>query len=378
MPPRPPNFENLRHNLLRRGEPAYVPIVEFGVDHDVKCAFLGRPIENLRDEAEFWYQAGYDYVPLQTGIRTLFWPGYTASEKAGDHGLTTSGQLHQRTHTRYTLYRDEDRLMDWAPEGKGAISNLEEFERFPWPDPDQMNLAAFEEVKQYLRPGMRVLAYLGYIFTSAWWLMGMETFCIALYEQPELIRRMYDRIWTIQSRVLLRLLKCDAVAGLVHADDLAYADGLIISPKHYRQFVFPWYRWCSALAREHGLVFIFHSDGRLNPVLEDVIGCGFNALHPIEPKAMDIVELKKKVGDRLCLLGNIDLGYTLTRGTPQEVEEEVKEKIRTLAPGGGYCVGSSNSVTAYVPLANYNAMREAAFRYGTYPLGGLNCRALVL
>jgi uroporphyrinogen decarboxylase len=75
------------------------------------------------------------------------------------------------------------------------------------------------------------------------------------------------------------------------------------------------------------------------------------------------------VGDRLCLLGNIDLGYTLTRGTPQKVEQEVKEKIRTLAPGGGYCVGSSNSVTACVPLADFNAMREAAFKYGTYPPG---------
>lgn len=53
---------------------------------------------------------------------------------------------------------------------------MEEFERFPWPDPDQMDLSAFEEVKRYLKPGMKVIAYLGYIFTSAWWLMGMETF----------------------------------------------------------------------------------------------------------------------------------------------------------------------------------------------------------
>ncbi|MBI1792156.1 MAG: nucleoside 2-deoxyribosyltransferase [Acidobacteria bacterium] len=368
MPPRDPNFENLRFNLMRRGEPAYVPIVEFGVDYDVKCAFVGRPIETLQDEVEFWYEAGYDYVPLQAGIRTLFWPGFTASEKAGERGLKTNPLLHQRTHTKYTVYQDADREMDWAPEGKGAISNLEEFERFAWPDPEQMNLSVFEDVRQYLRPGMRVIAYLGYIFTAAWWLMGMETFCIALYEQPELIRRLYDRIWAIQSRVLFRILRSDLVGALVHADDLAYSEALIISPKHYREFVFPWYRWCGAIARDRGLAYIFHSDGRLTPVLDDLIGCGFNALHPIEPKAMDIREVKKIAGDRLCLLGNIDLGYTLTRGTPREVEQEVKEKINTVAPGGGYCVGSSNSVTAYVPLENYNAMREAAFKYGVYPL----------
>ena len=57
-----------------------------------------------------------------------------------------------------------------------------------------------------------------------------------------------------------------------------------------------------------------------------------------------------------------------TRGTPQEVDAEVKERIRVLAPGGGYCVGSSNSVTAYVPFENFMAMREAAFKYGRYPI----------
>ena len=86
------------------------------------------------------------------------------------------------------------------------------------------------------------------------------------------------------------------------------------------------------------------------------------------PKAMDIVQLKREYGNALCLMGNIDLGYTLTRGTPEEVEAEVKERIRVIAPGGGYCLGSSNSVPEYVPLANFNAMREAGFRYGRYPI----------
>jgi len=83
---------------------------------------------------------------------------------------------------------------------------------------------------------------------------------------------------------------------------------------------------------------------------------------------MDIGYTKKTWGHKLCLIGNIDLGYTLTRGTPQEVEEEVKQRLREVAPGGGYCLGSSNSVTDFVPLQNYNAMREAVLRYGAYPI----------
>ena len=368
MRERPPNFDNLRRTLLRQGEPDYVPLMEFGVDLDVKCAFLGRPVATLQDEVDFWYEAGYEHVPMQAGMRTIFWPGYTMTEKIFDRGREAGTALRKQSSTRYSLYHDGEQQMSWAQEGAGVIQTMEDFEHFPWPDPEQMDLSSFIEVQQYLRPGMKVAAVMGYVFTAAWWMMGMENFCIAAYEQPELVRRLYDRIWRVQSGVALRLLKMDAVGLLMHPDDLAYAEALIMSPKHYREFVFPWYRWCGAMVRDRGIPYVFHSDGRLNSVLDDILACGFNALHPIEPKAMDIVELKKKVGDRLCLIGNIDLGYTLTRGTPEEVEAEVRERIRTVGPGGGYCVGSSNSVTAYVPMENYQAMRRAVFTYGRYPI----------
>ncbi len=361
---RVPNFENLRRALLRQGEPDYVPIVEFGVDRDVKGAFLGRPVASLRDEVDFWVRAGYDFVPLQAGIRAFIRPGVSVSEKSPPEQARP--EMTREVRGAYGLYGD--RTVAWAAEGRGVITSREEFERFPWPDPDRMDLSAFEQVKQYLPPGMKVVAYMGWIFTSVWTLMGMETFCFALYEQPDLIRRMYDRVWDINSRVLLRILDYDVVGAVAHPDDLAYSEALMISPRHFREFVFPWYRWNCAMARQRGVINIYHSDGRLDPVLDDIIGCGFDALHPVEPKAMNIEKLKARVGGRLCLIGNIDLGYTLTRGTPAEVEAEVKERIRVLAPGGGYCLGSSNSVTSYVPLWNYNAMREAAFKYGHYPL----------
>ena len=363
---RRPNFENLRRTFLRQGEPEYVPIVEFGVDQDVKSAFLGRPVLTLKDEVDFWIEAGYDFVPLQAGIRGVIRPGMSVSEKAAP-GLQRPSVITE-LQGDYTLYRKEGRKIPWAAEHKGVITSMEEFERYPWPDPDAMDLTAFEEVKQYLPPGMKVIAYLGWVFTSVWTLMGMESFCYALTEQPELIRRMYDRVWDFQSRTLLRVLQYDVVGAVTHPDDLAYTEALLVSPRHLREYVFPWYRWNCTLVRERGLVNVFHSDGRLFPVLDDIAGCGFNVLHPIEPKAMDIVEVKRLVGDRLCLIGNIDLGYTLTRGTPREVEAEVRERIRTVGPGGGYCVGSSNSVPSYVPLENYNAMRQAAFQYGRYPL----------
>jgi uroporphyrinogen decarboxylase len=135
-----------------------------------------------------------------------------------------------------------------------------------------------------------------------------------------------------------------------------------------RRYAFPWFRRLVQLAHEAGLLAVYHSDGKLDTILQDIIDIGFDGLTPIEPGAMDIVAVKRQVQGRLCLLGNVDLSYTLTRGTPQEVAAEVKGLIGAVAPGGGYCLSSANSIPDYVPFENYMAMREAWVRYSPYPI----------
>jgi len=179
---------------------------------------------------------------------------------------------------------------------------------------------------------------------------------------------MFERIGDLQYRIFRRLIEYDCVGAVWMPDDIAYSTGLMVNPRIFRRDLFPWFKRMAEDCAQRGLPLIYHSDGDLTDVLPDIVDCGFRALHPIEPKAMDIRKLKREYGKRLCLMGNLDLGYTLTRGTPQEVAAEAKERIRTIAPGGGYCLGSANSVPEYVPLANFNAMREAAFKYGRYPI----------
>jgi uroporphyrinogen decarboxylase len=82
---------------------------------------------------------------------------------------------------------------------------------------------------------------------------------------------------------------------------------------------------------------------------------------------MDINEVKRRVGHRICILGNISNEILMT-GTPEEVEELVKSRIRDLAPGGGYCLGSGNSVPEWARFENYMAMRDAGLKYGRYPI----------
>jgi uroporphyrinogen decarboxylase len=355
----------LSRALLLEGEPDRVPLIEPGVEAEVKSAVLGKPVEDLAAEVEFWVTAGYDYVPLGAGVRTILQnrPGMYRTKVIREN--LASGR---RPGVSYSLYAGTGSEREWAEEGQGIIRTLDDFDRFPWPAVDDFDLSAFTEVDAYLPPDMKVVAEIGFIFLPTWRMMGFTAFCVALTENPRLVKQLFDKFGSLEYAVAQRLVDYESVGAIWVAEDIAYAEGLMISPRYLREYLFPWYRKIGDLCRAKGLPYIHHSDGRLYEVIDDLIACGARALHPIEPKAMDIVLLKRRYGRRLCLCGNIDLGYTLTLGSPQEVEAEVRERIRDLAPGGGYCLGSSNSIPEYVPVANYSATREAALKYGHYPI----------
>jgi uroporphyrinogen decarboxylase len=362
---RQPNFERFKRALLLQGEPDCVPLAELAVDEDVRAAFLGGKREGAKGDVAFWTEAGYDYIPVDLGLRTVFKGRPSAKLLAALPSETRAAlQSLRHQHTaRYGHYRDESERK-WANEGTGVIATRQAFDAFGWPRADQLDYTSLDEVGGALPEGMEIVGCMGEIMSLVYLLMGQENFYVSVHDDVELVERMYETIGAIHLAAVQTALRHERVRAIWIADDIAYSE----SPAHLRQYVFPWYKKIGDLCRRAQRPLVFHSDGRLYDVLDDLIDCGFNAIHPIEPKAMDIGYTKKTWGHKLCLIGNIDLGYTLTRGTPQEVEAEVKQRLREVAPGGGYCLGSSNSVTDFVPLQNYNAMREAVLRYGAYPI----------
>ena len=351
-----PDFERFRTAVLCR-EPDRVPLAELKVEDAVKAAFLGRaladpatdPAGYLRDDIEFATRAGYDYVRITARL------DYPEVKTAHKH--------------RYGAYEAATERA-WVQLAGGAISTWEDFEAFAWPRAEEADMRALDVAASLLPPTMKAVTAVrgGGIFERAWTLMGMEHFAFCLADAPDLVRAVVQRAGRLYVDTCARAVEREGVECIWLSDDLAHCGGLLVSPHFLREAVFPFYRELAQICRARNLLFIFHSDGNLWEVMGDLVDIGFNALHPIEPKAMDIVEVKRRYAGRLCVIGNIDLGYTLTRGTPEEVEREVRERIRALAPGGGYCVSSSNSVTEYVPLANYKAMIEATLRHGTYPI----------
>ena len=346
-----PDFERYM-TTLHCEEPDRVPLGDWHVDKLPKEKFYGRKVETVQDEVDFWYRAGFDFVTHSTGI---------LEPVRAPEGMTTKGDA---VHTEY----GERVAREWAQEHEGVIANWEQFEKFQWPSADDFDLSTWDFFDKNLPKGMKAILLLGKIYTYIWMAMGAETFFDALEEDEELVAAMFQKVGEIQYETLLRVIEHPSVGAVLHPDDIAHNTGLLVHPKHLRKYMFPWYKKIGDVCRDRGLGNIFHSDGDCTEVLGDLVECGFHAFNPIQPKCMDIVEVKKEWGDKLCLIGNLNLDSTLTLGSPEDVRAEVYERIRTIGPGGGYMVASSNSVTDFVPLENMKAMIDATFEFGRYPI----------
>lgn len=346
-----PDFERVM-TALGCEEPDRVPQGDWHVDQRPKDAFMGRPIRTLRDHVDFWHQAGFDFVTASSGI---------LEPVRAPEGMMVRGEA---VHTEY----GDKVSREWAYTHEGVLTNWEKFEKYRWPTVDDFDLSKWDAFDRILPKGMKSILLLGKIYTTAWMYMGAETFFNALEQDEALVAAIIDRIGRIQYETFLRVIDHPSVGAVLNPDDIAFNTGLLVHPKYLRKYVFPWYQKMGKICREKGIGFIFHSDGDCTEAMEDLIGCGFNGFNPIQPNAMDIVEVKKRWGKQICLIGNINLDSTLTLGTPEDVRAEVFERIRTIAPGGGYMAASSNSITDYVPVKNMRALLDATYEFGKYPI----------
>ena len=348
---RTPDYRRLL-KALRHEEPDVVPLAEMGVNRPIKAAFLGKPVNTMADEVEFWHRAGYDFMYQRANYE---YQGCPLPVAAGTR-IQFEADMPERESESLDLMH-----------AAGPIRTMEGLEQFPWPDPDTVDYAPLDELAGLLPEGMGIITGVGGVFTRMWMLLGFERMSLAIFEEPELLAAVFERVGRIQCEVLRRLVKKPRVFAVWYGDDLAYTEALIVSPSVLRKHLWPWFEEMAAIAHGAGMPFIMHSDGDLTAVLDDLVALGLDAVHPIEPKAMDIRELKQRYRGKLALIGNVDLNV-LGLGTPDETRQFVRELIRDVAPGGGFALSSSNSVTPYVRIENYRAMLRAASDFGHYPI----------
>lgn len=372
-----PQFQDrLLKTIFCQGLPDRVPLVEAGIALPIKEQFLGKKISSLKDEIEFWATAGYDFLPLEAGLRTIIdaaihHEGTGRFEEAGDSEIVAQAKkfgVKALQPQVLSTTSAEGTRRTWAPEGKGMITSLEDFEAFPWPTPEDLNYRVFQDVEELLPDGMGVLVFSGAIFSSLMLMLGMEEGLIAMMTGSELFHKLLKRIGEFQLGVIEKLMTYPSVGGIWINDDMGFRSKTLVNPELFRKYTFPYYREIKDILNKHDLPLLLHSDGNITLVLKDLVEIGFNAIHPIEPEAMDIMETRGIVGPQVCLIGNVSLGFPLGTGSPADVEKETIRLIELMAPQGGYCLSSGNSIPDYVPYENWKAMRDTVLRAGRYPI----------
>ncbi len=247
-----------------------------------------------------------------------------------------------------------------------SVSRIEEFEDYPWPDitlPERhCNLEA--DVVRVREQGWFVKGSVGHIFENAWQIRGYENLMTDFVLNPELAAFILDKLTADRAFQARRYAEA-GVDMIVLGDDVGMQDRLMMSVETWRAWLKPRMASVIQAARQikPEIHVFYHSDGMIQPIIEDLIEIGIDVLNPIQPECMDPAEMKAEYGDRLSFWGTIGTQTTMPFGTPDEVRATIHERIRTVGKGGGLVLAPTHVLEPDVPWENVIAFFEAVDSY---------------
>lgn len=350
-----PDWEGLLACIERRRTPERVHYIELFLDGEIQDAVCERYglLKDLDSDGPFFGQMreiaiqrflGYDYV--RCGLEGMDMP-----------------LKHVVTEDTAALAREGGR--SYMELHSGPITSREEFEKYPWPNPDSASTRSLEWYQDNLPDDMCIIGSGGFAHFAELlsWLMGYETLCMSLYDQRDLVEAISKRLLEMYEKVLRRLLEFDRVKIIWGSDDMGFKSQTLISPDDLREFVLPGHELMARMSHEAERPYLLHSCGNLSAIMDDLIDdVRIDAKHSFEDTIETVESAKEAYGDRLALLGGIDVDF-LCRAGETEIRRRVRRTLEKCMPGGGYCLGTGNSVANYIPLDNYLVMLDEGRRF---------------
>ncbi len=163
-----------------------------------------------------------------------------------------------------------------------------------------------------------------------------------------------------------KLKDAGGLDGFALCSDYCFNVGPFLSPRQFGEFVTPYLARLIAGYRDMGFYAIKHTDGNIMPIVDQLVDANPHALHSLDPQGgVDIAEVKRRYGDRVCLIGNVNCGK-LDTGTDEEVVESARYCLKHGMPGGGYIFSTSNCVYTGMRLARYELMLDVWRKEGNY------------
>jgi uroporphyrinogen decarboxylase len=255
---------------------------------------------------------------------------------------------------------------EWIEEHEGAIRNWADFESYPWPKVEQIDLSPLEWMEKNLPDGMGCYELTAHIFEMVSFLQGYERLCYNLFDAPELVVAICEKIGRFYVEFTKLICDFHCICLVWGSDDLGFRSTTMVSPEFLREQILPWHGECARIAHEHGKPYLLHSCGNLEAVMDDLIdSVGIDGKHSFEDTILPVTEAYERYGRRISILGGIDVDF-LCRASESEIRKLVRETLDACTGrdhGNGYCLGTGNTVANYIPLDNYLIMLDEGRNY---------------
>jgi uroporphyrinogen decarboxylase len=240
------------------------------------------------------------------------------------------------------------------------IHDRQSFENYEWSDPDEGSYHVYTEINDFLPEGAKlVVPGPGGVLENVIQLVSYEKLSLLIYDDPELVQEIFD---AVGSRLLAYYRKClnyDAVGAIISNDDWGFKTQTLLSPRDMRKYIFPWHKKIAEAAHDAGKPAILHSCGNLINIMDVIIDeLNYDGKHSFEDEIMPVEEAYERWGDRIAILGGLDLNF-VAESEPGQITDRALNMLEKSADKGGYALGTGNSVPDYIPDENYFAMLDA-------------------
>ncbi len=321
--------ELLRAALQRRNTDGPVPYGEMHFDQGWVTKYYGRPQGSFsyRDELELSLQVG-------RGLIKPFWYGSIFTTPEG--GVVDTPEKVESMIVRGGLAMEGVTAAE-AAEMRQAIADCREAD-------------------------LVAVVQLGGTLCYAWRTTGFEKLMMDLSSDRPFAEMILERTVERQRRCAEAIADCGFEA-VMFSDDISGNMGLFISPELFREVIIPGYRRILEPLVQAGVKIIFHSDGVVTPVLDDIISCGIAAYQSIEYGLNDLRDIIDRYGDRLSLWGNVNCDV-VHAGPVEELPRLVAECLEAAAGFPGYVIGTDNSIFEDVPVEHFLAYHRALAEQG--------------
>lgn len=334
---RKPNFENLL-KVLRKEAPPRPVLMELFMNHVIYRKFCDpkyldgkEDISNMLMIASAFANLGYDYFTIHPS-------GFGFPQKGREHKQTT------------TLNHE------------AAIYDRKSFDEYKWPDAEDFNMSHLDKANLHIPEGMKaVMIGPGGVLENIIGIMGYDNLCMQVYENPQLVSDVAEQVGSRMVKYYSIAAEYDIIGAAWGNDDWGFNTQTMLSPKHMREYIFPWHKKIVEAVHSRNKPCVLHSCGNPIEVMDDIVDdIKYDGRHSYEDNIICVEDFYEKFHERIAVIGGIDVDFIVTK-TPEEIKERSKKMLERTASRGGYALGTGNSVPEYIPIDNYLAMLSAAY-----------------